>query len=173
MRCGEWHGEQFPVRGVRVNAALTHWVNARQSLDVLPLSLSPADNPPPAAVLKGARWIHDWHNMEAELAQLTFDSTADVELAGIRSNGALRELTFATDRYTIEVEVEPGPRTVTVSGMIDPPVSGTMQLVVSGEIFSGEISQHGSFSIPTVDHGTVLAFIETPNGKVRLGSFEI
>ncbi len=145
----------------------------RDCLDVLPSNRLPATDPVPDAVLEGAAWVHDWHNMEADLAQLTFDSTENVELAGIRSNGALRELTFVTDAYTIEVEIEPGPRTVTVSGTIDPPVSGTMQLVIGGEIFAGNVDEYGSFSISAVAHGTVLAFIDTPTGKVRLGSFEI
>jgi hypothetical protein len=145
----------------------------RTSLDALPGDDLPGDDPVPAALLEGAAWVHDWHNMEAELAQLTFDSTEDVELAGVRSNGALRELTFVTEIYTIEVEVEPGPRTVTVTGSIEPPATGTMQLLVGGEMFAGDIDEQGSFHLPNVAHGTVLAFIQTPAGKVRLGSFEV
>lgn len=154
--------------------------NDQQLLDLLRHSLGalaedrlPLDDLPPDSVLDGARWLHDWHNMESELALLTFDSTQGIELAGVRSNGALRELTFVTDTYTIELEIEPGPRTTTVYGAIEPPVSGKMQLLVAGHVFGSEIDRDGSFEISEVASGTVLAFVEVPAGKIRLGSFEL
>lgn len=147
----------------------------RVALDALPSDLLPSadDAEPPASVLEGAAWVHDWLTMEAELAELTFDSVDDRELAGVRSTGALRELTFVSDAFTIEIEIEPGARTVGVSGTITPPVTGRLQLVVGGEIYAGEIDEHGSFSLPAVPHGTVLALVDTTHGKIRLGSFEV
>lgn len=148
-------------------------VLVRQSLGSLPQPVAPADDPVPASVLDGALWVHEWLNMDAELAELTFDSADDRRLAGVRSAGSLRELTFVTDTYTLDVEIEPGPRTVVVSGTIDPPVAGSVQLVVGGEVFAAEIDDHGAYVIRDVTPGTVLAFVETPDGKIRLGAFEI
>lgn len=145
----------------------------RASLDSMPLDLLPGQTSPPGSVLDGARWVHDWLNMDAELAELTFDSTENVELAGIRSTGSLRELTFVSGDRTIEIEIEPGRRAVDVSGMVDPPVSGTVQLVVGGEVFAGEVDESGAFAIAGLARGTALAFVETPTGKIRLGAFEI
>ncbi len=145
----------------------------RRSLATAPLDLIPADTTPPDSVLDGARWVHDWLNMDAELAELTFDSTENVELAGIRATGSLRELTFVSGEHTIEIEIEPGRRTVGVSGTIDPSVAGSMQLVVGGEVFAGEIDESGGFMIDGVERGTALAFVETQRGKIRLGAFEI
>ncbi|HWL43639.1 MAG TPA: hypothetical protein VNQ73_11895 [Ilumatobacter sp.] len=147
----------------------------RAALAALPADVASDgdDAEPPAAVLSGALWVHDWLNMEAELAELTFDSTEDRELAGVRSMGALRELTFVSGDYTIEIEIEPGARTVEVSGTIAPLVAGRLQLVVGGEIYAGPIDDRGAFVVTAVPHGTVLALVDTTHGKIRLGSFEV
>lgn len=147
----------------------------RRALGELPSDLLPAadDAEPPGSLLDGAVWIHDWLTMEAELAELTFDSVERPELAGVRSTGSLRELTFVSDASTIEIEIEPGSRSSGVSGTITPPVAGRVQLVVGAEIYAGDIDHHGGFTIPAVPHGTVLAMIDTTNGKIRLGSFEL
>ncbi len=143
------------------------------ALGALPDRIVPADDPVPRSVLDGALWVHDWLNMEAELAELTFDSAEDRELAGVRASGSLRELTFVTDDHTLDLEIEPGPRTAIVSGTIDPPTSGSVQLVVGGEVFTAEIDAHGAYAVRDVAFGTVLAFVETPTGRIRLGAFEI
>jgi hypothetical protein len=159
-------GDQFDQRDDDLLARL------RECLDLLPLDLPPGAEPPPS-VLEGAVWVHDWLNMDAELAELTFDSTEQLELAGTRSMGSLRALTFVSGTHTIEIEIEPGPRTVEVSGTIHPPVAGKVQLVVGGEVFAGDIDDMGSFGIRAIAHGTVLAFVDTSAGKIRLGSFEV
>ncbi len=143
------------------------------SLATLPDGGPPVDDPVPASVRSGALWVHEWLNMDAELAELTFDSAEGRELAGVRSAGSLRELTFVADGYTLELEIEPGPRTALVSGTIDPAADGSVQLVVGGEVFAADIDQHGAYSVHDVAFGTVLAFVETPRGKIRLGAFEI
>ena len=145
----------------------------RRSLESVPLDLLPADAAPPESVLDGARWVHDWLNMDAELAELTFDSTENVELAGVRATGSLRELTFVSGEHTIDIEIEPGRRTVDVSGTIAPPVAGTVQLVVGGEVFAGDVDESGGFAIQGLARGTALAFVETAAGKIRLGAFEV
>jgi hypothetical protein len=147
----------------------------RRALAALPSDLLPSadDAEPPASVIDGAAWVHDWLTMEAELAELTFDSIDQLELAGVRSTGALRELTFVSDAFTIEIEIEPGARTVEVSGSITPPVGGRLQLVIGGEIYAGEIDDRGAFAIAAVPHGTVIALVDTAHGKIRLGSFEV
>ncbi|MEM7339767.1 MAG: hypothetical protein AAF467_14025 [Actinomycetota bacterium] len=144
----------------------------REALQTLPEPADPSDHPP-QSVIDGAVWVHDWLNMEADLAELTFDSTSGQELAGIRSDGALRELTFVSGQHTIEVEIQPGPRTVVVSGTVEPATPGVMQLVVGGQVFADDLDSSGSFEVSGVARGTVLAFIEMPGGKIRLGSFEV
>ena len=47
-----------------------------------------------------------WHNIDAELAQLTYDSMRDLEHASVRAEAAtIRALTFTSARLTIDLEV--------------------------------------------------------------------
>jgi hypothetical protein len=146
----------------------------RAALDSLPDPKDPARELAPAAVLEGARWIHDWHTMDSELAELTFDSQSDDrELAAVRSTSALRQLTFISGEIEIEIEIEPGEHGVSLSGTVSPVVGGTVQAVVGGVAERGSIDSLGTFVIDNIDHGTVLAFVETDSGTIRLGSFEV
>lgn len=144
----------------------------REALAALPAHADPTEEPP-SSVYDGATWVHEWINMEAELAELTFDSDERVELAGVRATGLLRELTFVAEQCVVEIEIEPVSRLVTVSGTVDPPTGGRVHLVVGGEVATGDLDSVGSFVIEGVPHGTVLAYVETEAGTVRLGSFEI
>lgn len=146
----------------------------RQTLDRLPLQRIPADDAPPPDLIEGSLFVHDWHNMDAELAEIEFDSAVDRELAGVRSSGGtLRELTFVAAGRRVELEIEPGPDSANISGRIEPPGVGTFQLVVGGEVFRGDVEPDGSFVIEEVSHGTALAFIDADEGRIRLGAFGI
>ena len=146
----------------------------RTTLQRLPAGLVPADEHPPDDLVRGSRWVHEWLNMDAELAELEFDSASDRDLAGVRSStGSLRELTFVAEGRRLEVEIERGPRTARVSGRIEPPLTGSIQLVVGGEVFRSEIGSDGTYEIGDVALGTVLAFVDIDDGRIRLGAFEI
>lgn len=132
----------------------------------------PADAEPPRSVLEGALWVHQWHNMESELAELTYDSSVQSPV-GVRSGSSLRQLTFRSGDRSIEMAVEPAGRSVVVSGEINPPLTGTVQLLVGGEMFVADIDPSGSFIVEDVPFGTVLAFIATTGIKIRLGAFEV
>jgi len=97
------------------------------------------------------------------------------ELAGVRGASAqpLRELTFVTDDQTIEVDITRGPRTTHLSGTVEPPAAGSVEVVIGGEVFEGIIDTAGGFEIRDLPSGTVLAMVSTAEGKTRLGSFEI
>ncbi|MGI9596143.1 MAG: hypothetical protein ACR2QK_08285 [Acidimicrobiales bacterium] len=142
------------------------------ALASLPLPDHPSSERAPDSVLDGAMWIHDWINMDADLAELTFDS-ASSPLTSVRSAGSLRQLTFISGESEIQLEIEPQERSVTVSGTIAPVVSGRLQLVVGGQVYRGEIDSLGTFIVEGVRAGTVLAFMEIDGSNVRLGSFEV
>jgi hypothetical protein len=71
-----------------------------------------------------------WHDIDAELARLTFDSApgagmaaAGAAAAGLRSDrAALRSLTFVSSELTIELEVHPDA----IRGQVVPPQPGTV-----------------------------------------------
>jgi hypothetical protein len=76
-----------------VLAALRLAVQARQAV--------------PAEFVAAARDVFAWHNIDAELAQLTYDSARDAELAErTRAEAAtIRALTFTSARLSVELEV--------------------------------------------------------------------
>ena len=60
----------------------------------------------PADVVAAAKATFTWRTIDAELAELTFDSVADTDaLAGVRGGGGPRALTFEHDDVVVEVEV--------------------------------------------------------------------
>ena len=61
----------------------------------------------PAEFTEAGKNAYTWHNIDAELAQLTYDSMRDhVSSPGVRSETAsIRALTFTSDHLSIEMEV--------------------------------------------------------------------
>ena len=87
-----------------------------------------------------------WHNIDAELAQLTYDSRENRrELAVVRSETAsVRALTFTSAHLTMELEVTENA----VLGQIIPPRAGTLEVHTrAGEITATEMDEIGCFAI--------------------------
>src|SRR5215510_1277571 len=63
----------------------------------------------PPEFIEAGKNAFAWHNIDAELAQLTYDSTRDLELVpSVRTESAsIRALTFSSPHLTIELEVTP------------------------------------------------------------------
>ncbi|HKA97468.1 MAG TPA: hypothetical protein VKD66_14470 [Streptosporangiaceae bacterium] len=104
-----------------------------------------------------------WHNIDAELAQLTYDSSRDLELVpSVRTESAsIRALTFSSPHLTIELEVTPD----SLVGQVIPaqsavitiqPRSGAETVVPSDEI--------GLFSIRPIPPGPFRLYCRTDAG---------
>jgi hypothetical protein len=78
-----------------VLAALREALRARQAV--------------PPEFVEAAKSAFAWHNIDAELAQLTYDSTREsAEVLSVRAEAApIRALTFSSAHLTIELEVTP------------------------------------------------------------------
>jgi hypothetical protein len=73
-------------------AALEHAISARRSV--------------PAEFVDAGKSAFAWHNIDAELAQLTYDSRVPDHAAATRAEAAsIRALTFTSTQLTIELEV--------------------------------------------------------------------
>jgi hypothetical protein len=109
-----------------------------------------------------------WHNIDAQLAQLTYDSSRDQDLEGVvrsidmRSERAsIRALTFTSVRLSIELEVG----TDSLIGQIIPPRQGTVeQLGKDGEIATAPIDEIGCFHIQPVPRGAFRLRCRTQDG---------
>ncbi len=89
-----------------------------------------------------------WHNIDAELAQLTYDSLGDRErAAAVRSEAAsIRALTFTSARLSIELEVGEG----SLLGQIIPPRAGTLEVHTTAGVASSPVDEIGCFAVTPI-----------------------
>jgi hypothetical protein len=89
-----------------------------------------------------------WHNIDAELAQLTYDSLVDRErAAAVRSEAAsIRALTFTSTRVSIELEVAEN----SLIGQIIPPRAGTLEVHTTAGVTSSPVDEIGCFVVDPI-----------------------
>ena len=91
-----------------------------------------------------------WHNIDVELAQLTYDSDSDTgrsRAAAVRSEAAsIRALTFTSARLSIELEVGEG----SLIGQIIPPRAGTLEVHTTAGVTSSPVDEIGCFVVDPI-----------------------
>lgn len=89
-----------------------------------------------------------WHNIDAELAQLTYDSRRDRDVAAaVRSETAsIRALTFTSGQLSIELEVGDS----TLLGQIIPPRAGTLEIHTAAGVASSPVDEIGCFGVSPI-----------------------
>jgi hypothetical protein len=89
-----------------------------------------------------------WHNIDAELAQLTYDSHLDTGATlAVRSEAAsIRALTFTSGQLFIELEVASG----SLLGQIVPPRAGTLEVHTTGGVTSWPVDEIGCFTVDPI-----------------------
>jgi hypothetical protein len=122
----------------------------------------------PADFVAAAKTAFAWHNIDAELAQLTltYDSTRDLDPTPLRAETAsIRALTFTSANLTIELEVTPD----SLIGQIVPPEPGTIKVQpkVGAEtaVVADEI---GLFAIQPIPTGSFRLYCRTDAGTEAL-----
>jgi hypothetical protein len=117
----------------------------------------------PATFVEAARSAYAWHNIDAELAQLTYDSQRDdARNASIRSETAsIRALTFTSASVSIELEVSGN----SLLGQISPPREGVVETQESGgAITPTPIDEIGCFFIDPKPAGQFRLRCRTADG---------
>lgn len=117
---------------------------------------------------QNARNAYAWFDIDAQLAQLTYDSRHDRELeitlrsVSTRSEPAsIRALTFTSARLTIELEVTAD----SLIGQIVPPRPGSLERESrSGETATISIDEIGCFCIQPVPGGAFRLRCRTEDG---------
>ena len=103
-----------------------------------------------------------WHNIDAELAQLTYDSLVDRERAAVvRSEAAsIRALTFTSTRLSIELEVGEG----SLLGQIIPPRAGTLEVHTTAGVTSSPVDEIGWFAVAPIPNSPFRLRCRTEDG---------
>jgi hypothetical protein len=140
-------------------AALRQAVRARQAV--------------PPEFVEAGRSAFAWHNIDAELAQLTYDSRRDREYeVSLRAEAAsIRALTFTSAHLTIELEVTQD----SLVGQVVPAQAGTITARPrQGAETSVAVDEIGCFSIRPLPagqfrlHCLTVAGLETLTGWIEL-----
>jgi hypothetical protein len=117
----------------RLLAALGDAVRARQAV--------------PDAFVELGKGAYAWHHIDAELAQLTYDSKLD-RTAAVRSQTAsIRALGFTSAHQSIEVEVTED----CLLGQVTPPRAGTLEAQTSaGASTETTVDEIGCFAVDPI-----------------------
>ena len=112
-------------------------------------------DPVPPDVRRAARAAFALRRLDAELAELTFDSWSDDrELVGVRGPAGARQLTFEGPTLTVEIEVGGGDEREIV-GQIVPPQPADVDIVDQAGACRVEADELGRFSATTPLAGPV------------------
>ncbi|MDH3499420.1 MAG: hypothetical protein OEM97_04810 [Acidimicrobiia bacterium] len=134
-----------------MNADTSHWSD-EQLMAELGATLDELD-PVPTAATEFAKAAFTWRTIDAELAELVFDS-ADDQLTGVRSTGGARQMTFRAPGLEIEVVVmAEGARRLV--GQLVPPQAAEIELLYQGEVRSASSDSLGRFTFLDVPVGPV------------------
>jgi hypothetical protein len=103
----------------------------------------------PARFIEAAKNAYAWHNIDAELAELTYDSSRDESWsAAVRSETAsIRTLTFTSAHFSLELEVTED----SLLGQIIPPREGTIEAQTgAGATTTTPVDKMGFFSMEPI-----------------------
>jgi hypothetical protein len=117
---------------------------------------------PPEFVEVG-RSAFAWHNIDAELAQLTYDSSRDrdYELSVRAEAASIRALSFTSAHLTIELEVT----RESLVGQVVPAQAGTITVQPrQGAETAAEVDEIGCFSISPAPAGEFRLHCRTAGG---------
>ncbi|MGZ0153393.1 hypothetical protein ACXJJ3_40450 [Kribbella sp. WER1] len=132
------------------------WNDDEKLIEALRVAFAAADDVPPG-FLEAGKAAFAWRTIDAELAALTYDSAQEQPAAlAVRSESAvLRSMTFASEGWTVELELTPDA----VLGQLDPPEGGSVTARGDGgTLATADIDALGFFVLgppPTVPYRLV------------------
>jgi hypothetical protein len=134
---------------------------SRDQLEVLLAEALEEVDPVPDFVVAAAKDAFIWRTIDAELAELVFDSSDG--LVGVRSQETARQVTFRAPGVEIEMMMlaEGGRRLV---GQLVPPQQATVELRHGTALRETATDAVGRFSFPDVPTGPISLTIVTPDG---------
>jgi hypothetical protein len=132
-----------------------------------------ADEAVPPEFIEAGKNAYAWHNIDAELAQLTYDSSHESHAAlSLRAEAAsIRALTFTSAHLTIELEVSED----SVLGQVIPAQSGVIEIQGrEGTAATLEADAVGCFLIrPIPDSPFRLRFRTSDGSDILTGSITL
>jgi hypothetical protein len=119
-------------------------------------------DPVPAHVMDNARAAFTWRTIDAELAELVFDSA--LHSSGVRSEELNRQVTFRSSNVEIEIMIveDRGRRLV---GQLVPPTTATIELIGADGMQSSSTDGLGRFAFNQLDDGPTRLVVFGSDGR--------
>jgi len=117
----------------------------------------------PSWFVETGKAAYAWHDIDAELAQLTYDSESDLgwAAAATRSESALiRALVFTSPGLSIELEVTED----SLLGRIIPPGAGTLETHTKTGVTATPVDEIGFFAVEPIPPSPFRLRCRTENG---------
>ena len=103
-------------------------------------------DPVPPELLAGAAAAFAWRDIDAQLAELVFDSALDADEATlVRGSPERRMVSFAGGGLTVDIEMTTAGPARTIMGQIVPPQRGTVDIRRQQETITIEADELGRF----------------------------
>ena len=112
-------------------------------------------DPVPPEAVAAARSAFAWRTMDAELAELTADTSVNGELVGVRGAATPTMLTFDAPGLTVEVELLDAGGRRRLMGQLVPPGPGTVEIRHRAGVATVAVDEVGRFSVDDVAVGPV------------------
>jgi hypothetical protein len=121
--------------------------------------------PVPAELIRAAVDAFAWRDIDAEIAELVYDSLLDAEEASlVRGPADQRMISFAAGGMTIDVEVTSAGPGRAVMGQIAPPQRATVDIRYRQDTVTVEADELGRFRSGTLPHGPASLRLRPPPG---------
>ncbi len=105
-------------------------------------------DPVPSALKAAAKATLSWQTIDAELAELTFDSLADEAARElVRGGQGARLLSFETPDLGVELEVVTVGTRRRLAGQLDPPQQAEVKIRQAHDTYPADADQLGRFTI--------------------------
>jgi hypothetical protein len=127
-------------------------------MSLLQRGLTQSD-PVPADVNEFARAAFSWRTIDAELAELAYDSNEETTPAGVRSTATARMLSFQAGEWTIDIEYN--AVTGRLIGQVEPARRAIVELHVAGAIVTTQTDDLGRFDFDGVLPGPISLVFRT------------
>ena len=130
-------------------------LTSQQEENLISLLRSGLDDsdPAPADVTDFAKAALSWRDIDAELAQISFDSSEESATTGVRGVATARILAFQSDEWLIDLEYDPFAGQL--MGQIEPAGHMTVELHLVTRVLTTESDDQGRFEFEGVHNGPV------------------
>src|SRR4051794_40967665 len=124
-----------------------------------------AADPVPAEVVSAAKVSFTWRTVDAELAELSFDSLVDDEAVLVRGSDQPRLLTFEGSSVTIELVIVAETTMRRLVGQLVPEQRATVEVVHTGGTASAVADELGRFRAEAVGPGPMRIRVVPETGR--------